>query len=152
MQRIQPDVAMLDIPTDQRTEGGDTVGMNRKAYVITKGDYSDYHICAVTMDYKRAEKLKKLLDGDYEEARIEEYTLDEVKENGNVYYVDFPDDLPPKIHIDEYDGFGQSYDIPYVQDWQDPVRVYVRSKDEKHAMKIAQDEYAKWKAEQEGVV
>lgn len=126
--------------------------MNSKVYVITKGIYSDYHICAVTMDYKRAKKLKKLLGGDLEETQIEEYTPDEVKENGNVYYVDFPDDLPPVIHLDEYDGFGQSYDIPYVQDWQDPVRVYVRSKDEKHAMKIAQDEYAKWKAEQKGVV
>ncbi|MBR3239127.1 MAG: hypothetical protein IKF99_11885 [Oscillospiraceae bacterium] len=29
---------------------------------------------------------------------------------------------------------------------------YVRAKDEQRAMKIAQDEYAKWKAEKEGVV
>ena len=123
-----------------------------KVYVITKGDYSDYHICAVTMDYKRAEKLKKLLDGIYEEARIEEYTPDEVKENGNVYYVDFPDDSSPSIHMDEYDGFGDYNDGPCVADWSEPIRVYVRSKDEKHALKIAQDEYAKWKAEKGGIV
>lgn len=34
------------------------MGMNDKAYVITKGTYSDYHICAVTLDKSRAEKLK----------------------------------------------------------------------------------------------
>ena len=55
---------------ERDTEGGDTVDLNQKVYVITKGIYSDY----------------------------------------------------------------------------------VRAKDEQRAMKIAQDEYAKWKAEKEGVV
>ena len=33
-----------------------------KVYVITSGEYSDYHICAVTLDPKRAEKMKKFYD------------------------------------------------------------------------------------------
>ena len=128
------------------------MGLNCKVYVLTKGDYSDYHICAVTMDKNHAENMKKLLDGRYKEARIEEYILDETKENGNLYYVEFSDDESPSIYIDEYDGFGNPYDAPYVEEWNDPIRVYVRSKDEEHAMKIAQDEYSKWKAKKEGIV
>ena len=34
-------------------------------YVITKGQYSDYHICAVTMDKDRAERMRKLYNGDW---------------------------------------------------------------------------------------
>lgn len=128
------------------------MGMNDKAYVITKGSYSDYHICAVTLDKSRAEKLKKLLYENYEEATIEEYTLNEYKENGDVYYVDFPDDAPPTIGLDEYDGSYLSENVPCVIDWYNPIRVFVRAKDEQHAVKVAKDEYAKWKAEQEGVM
>ena len=127
--------------------------MNSKVYVITKGSYSDYHICAVTMDKARAENLKKLFSDRYDEATVEEYILNECKENGSMYYVDFPDDEPQRIGLDEFAG---AYVAPNmdrcVLDWYDPIRVYVRAKDEQHAIKIAQDEYAKWKAEKEGVV
>ena len=126
--------------------------LNQKAYVITKGNYSEYHICAVTLDRSRAENLKKLFSGHYNEARIEEYILDETNENENLYYVDFPDNESPRIGIDEYGDFGVLDRTPYVADWLDPIRVYVYSKDESNAMKIAQDEYARWKAEKEGVV
>lgn len=125
--------------------------LNRKVYVITQGSYSDYHICAVTLDKSRAENMKKLFDGRWDYAQIEEYILDETKENGNLYYIEFPDDSEPTIHIDEYDGFGQIDSSPYVADWNSPIRIYVRTKDEAHAMKIAQDEYARWKAEKEGI-
>ena len=122
-----------------------------KVYIITKGEYSDYHICAVTMDKNRAERLKRLLDEKCHEANIEEYIPDEVKEGGRLYFVEFPDNAHPKIGFDEYDGFGNFNDSPCVADWFDPIRVYVRSKDEAHAMKIAQDEYAKYKAERVGL-
>lgn len=126
--------------------------MNHKIYIITKGNYSDYHICAVTMDKSRAEKLKRLFDGRWEEAEIEEYTLDEAQKNEYIYYIDFQDNSPSHIYIDEYSGFANSSDASYVIDCSEYVRVYVRAKDEKHAMKIAQDEYARWKAEQEGIM
>lgn len=129
--------------------------MNRpgKVYVITKGSYSDYHICMVTMDRNRAEKSKKLLDDEYEKANIEEYILDETKETGRVYYIEFRDDESVEVHIDEYENF-KSFDLlPYIDDlFSDKIRIYVRAKDEDHALKIAQDEHAKWKAEKEGIV
>lgn len=144
-------MALLDIPSNRRTEGGDAVEVNDKVYIITKGEYSDYHICAVTMDKSRAENLKRLMSNTWSEANIEEYVLNEVKESGDLYYVEFPEDSQPIIRIDEYDGFGGYGDAPCVEDWLDPIRICVRSKDEKHAMKIALDEYAKWKAEKEEV-
>jgi len=51
-----------------------------KVYVITKGYYSDYHICAVTAEKKRAEELKKMYTDDYDAAKIEEYKLNECVE------------------------------------------------------------------------
>lgn len=46
-----------------------------KIYVITKGEYSDYHICAATTDKKIAEFLKKVATtkGYGGEAYIEEF-------------------------------------------------------------------------------
>lgn len=47
-----------------------------KIYVITKGKYSDYHICAATTDKDRAEFLREMAttSGAYgEEATIEEF-------------------------------------------------------------------------------
>lgn len=121
-------------------------------YVITKGAYSDYHICAVTMDKDRAERIKELCSEGWGEANIEKYVLDEAKTAGRVYYVEFENDAPVEIHIDEYDGFGDYDKGPVVASWYEPIRVFVRAKDEDHALKIAQDEYAKWKAEKAGIV
>ena len=44
-----------------------------KVYIITEGDYSDYHICAVTLEKKQAEQLKKYFASNYSEPNIEEY-------------------------------------------------------------------------------
>ena len=121
-------------------------------YVITKGRYSDYHICAVTMDNDRAERMKKLYSDRYDEAHIEKYVLDEAKTTGLVYYVEFENDASVAIRMDEYTKYDDCDNGPVVASWCDPIRVYVRAKDEDHALKIAQDEYAKWKAEKAGIV
>lgn len=45
-------------------------------YVITKGTYSDYHICAVATDKQHAEKLAKIYTDIYDDAKVEEYDTD----------------------------------------------------------------------------
>ena len=45
-------------------------------YVITKGEYSDYHICAVATTYENAERLRKMYCDSYQDAEIEEFTPD----------------------------------------------------------------------------
>lgn len=47
-----------------------------KAYVITCGEYSDYHICAVCSTRERAEELRPLYSNRYDIAEIEEYEMD----------------------------------------------------------------------------
>lgn len=47
-----------------------------KIYVITKGEYSDYHICAATTEKERAEFLRDMastIKTDGQEAKIEEF-------------------------------------------------------------------------------
>lgn len=45
-------------------------------YVITKGIYSDYHICAVATTIARAEELQKMYSDCWDEAIIEKYEPD----------------------------------------------------------------------------
>ena len=118
-------------------------------YVITKGTYSDYHICAVTGDEERAEKLRELYSTRDDDARIEEYILDETEKAMALYNVEFSEWILPEVTRAEYD-FEEV--TPVIYGFSDHVLVRVRAKDEDHALKIAQDEYAKWKAEKAGVV
>ena len=126
----------------------------RKVYVITKGCYSDYHICAITLDKNNAHKLKRMLDDTMYEACIEEFIVDETKENGRVYEIMFYEDKTSKVSIDEYDGWGKVNEIPHIEDWHSDceLKVRLRAKDEQHALKVAQDEYALWKAKKGGVL
>lgn len=56
-----------------------------KVYVITQGCYSDYHICAVTLDKDKAERLRKMYTAKEscygycrsDDAEIEEYEADD---------------------------------------------------------------------------
>ena len=50
-----------------------------KIYIITKGCYSDYHICNVTADYEKAKRYKEAYSDNWGEACIEVY---EDGENG----------------------------------------------------------------------
>ena len=122
---------------------------NHTVYVITKGCYSDYHICGVTMDKTRAERMKKLYTTRYDDAQIEEYILDECSNELGHYYVEFNDDQAPDIYLDEDKCFSEVH-AGYTG--YRTVRVYVRAFDEEHALKIAQDKYAERKAAEDGYV
>jgi len=58
----------------------------KKVYVITAGEYSDYHICAVTDNWESAENLRMLNDRKWSPAQIEEYTIDQMKEPPKSYW------------------------------------------------------------------
>ena len=42
-------------------------------YAVTDGDYSDYHIIAITDNKERAENIKKLYSGNYSEPIYKKY-------------------------------------------------------------------------------
>lgn len=49
-----------------------------KVYVITAGYYSDYHICAVTTDEKKAHKIAEQCSDRWGDASVEEYDTERV--------------------------------------------------------------------------
>ena len=110
-----------------------------KIYAITKGEYSDYHICALTVSKEKAAKLRKIYSDSFDEAYIEEYEDSDSEDiralfiyrqsNDNVAIWDFNEN--EKVDID---GNGDIYAI-------------VSAKDKEHARKKAQDMIAKYKAE-----
>ena len=50
-----------------------------KIYAIIKGNYSDYHICRLTTDYKKAKRYKEAYSDKWGEAWIETYEDNEFK-------------------------------------------------------------------------
>ncbi len=137
-------------------------------YVVTRGDYSSYEICGVTLDKNRAEKMVKLYADHNGDARIEEYETDaedsDVLDNlVPVYYVHIGRTGEVMINICEYtDGrkpykpFFKLYNyFYYYSKDQTPKEYFVAiltAKDKEHALKIAFDERAKQMAEKYGAV
>ena len=128
--------------------------MNNKVYVITSGCYSDYHICAVTLDPERAKNLKRLFDG-YDEANIEEYPLDEKVET-RLYGVTLQRETGKHIKT-KLDDYGIRHDGEVEEDYEfetgeQQLTFWCTAKDEEHALKIARDRFAEYKAKKAGIV
>ena len=120
-------------------------------YVVTSGEYSDYHICGVTRNKEYAEFLRQVYDSRRDPSDIETF-IDE-SENGPI----------PKLKkvweviIGEYNPpmatFERSVDANEPVDpkaWLYPngdFQIYVVADDEDHAIKIAQDKRAEYMAE-----
>lgn len=117
-------------------------------YVLTAGEYSDYHIKGVFTDRALAEKAQKLVP----DSSIEEYEPDVIPDhppdhtawgvritNGMIDY-SYQEDafgrFEPRMHHYNYNNEG----ITVVTCW---------ATDEEHAKKIALDKYYQWKYEQE---
>lgn len=113
-------------------------------YAITKGYYSDYRICALTVSKDKAERLKKLYTDDREMAEIEEYEDGEGEDvrvlwrysvaDGSVSISDYSEN--EKV-ITDRSGFT--------------FAAYVYAKDAEHAKKKAQDMIAEYKAKRKGL-
>ena len=143
-----------------------------KIYIITRGSYSDYHICGVAVDLKEAERLQNINTDEWDMARIETY---DTEDNGEIegwlkhrYVFKFIVDKRYKNHNNSYD-FVKIYDGEcYKDDWlmaknderEGIIRTaygiyhYVCVESDKPfsvVEKIAYDRYAEWKATQEGL-
>ena len=121
-----------------------------KIYVVTRGNYSDYHIITATVDPTRAEAIRKLYDGSYEEARVEVFDSDSIlpllegqqrfriffHTNGDVYHAirDMESDAPSVYEL----GGGE-------------LRVTCFARDLEHAIKIASERRAQYIAQKKGL-
>ena len=132
--------------------------MNDKVYLITTGSYSDYTVRAVTESKERAIALRDLFSkyGDYTD--IEEFILDEARpEQRRQYSIKFVNGMPRVMSFDPTPGNDAPTVIgPYQAIWgseggNEIIFCEVLALDEDHALKIAEDEYARYKAEKEGI-
>ncbi len=110
-------------------------------YVLTDGNYSDYHIIGVFTDEAMAEKAKAVAGGDIEEWESDEIGKDNrfnfcVNMGDNDTYVYFEHD--PSRNLNQVRHFGKFTSRPY------GVSVMAENKD--HAIKIASDLVAQYKA------
>lgn len=124
-------------------------------YVITRGCYSDYCICAVSLDKEKAKKLAKMYCNLYDKAQVEEWETDTVTDvnalNGRYpYSVTFYPDDPPWVYKQsyEYELFTEG-----IQEEYGGQRLYVNvyAPDDATALKIAAEKRAKYLAEKEGI-
>lgn len=111
-------------------------------YAITKGDYSDYHICALTADKDKAEELRKVCSDRNGDAEIETYIDGDMEDRKLWWSYDADDDTVE--HISNRHSY---YGLEYVG----PSEVYLCAPDPEHARKKAHDMIAKYKAEQAGL-
>lgn len=116
-----------------------------KVYVITKGEYSEYHICAVATDYEKACILQKKFSAKYGPTEIEEFDTE-----------DFNDIFTGKNLYDVWFGSNGNMvqvfeeDMDYFSVQNNPVRVlksgmiavYVFAFNKESAVKIAAEKRA----------
>lgn len=124
--------------------------MTNTIYVLTEGDYSDYHIIGVYSTKELAEKAQFL----YPCSEIEEYSLDNVSQyppGMRAWCVDIKNG---KLH---YTGqMNPHMVVPSEHSWNDlnggnTYIVYCWATDEEHAQKIALDKYHQYQAQQAGI-
>lgn len=120
-----------------------------KVYVIVKGEYSDYHICAVALERNIAEKLRDVYSDDDDEAIIEEYIPASGPESIRVMYTVEIKNGEISVNTDEKGHIENLMDIYNDGTW---VILWVYAKDKEHAIKIAQDRRAIHLAKKEGVI
>ena len=118
-----------------------------KVYVVTQGSYSDYHISGVAIDRETAELIKAR---GYDDPEIEEYDTDDFTplKDRKPYRVGIP--KAGAISVKLIEGLPYAPGKVFEYKWGHYVNVY--AKDEDHALKIAFDKVAEYKAEKKGVI
>jgi hypothetical protein len=135
----------------------------KTVYIVTQGDYSDYHIVGV-FDEAHKQDAEALVErangkGQYDQWRIEPFPLNDLamvaRKNLTAYRMvfttggelegmfDYPIETSGNHYEPEAEWMQRAYDGKWI------TRVFAR--DEAHARKIAKDKWAQWKAEQEGI-
>lgn len=131
-----------------------------KIYVITRGCYSDYHICAVTENKNIAKKLREKFSDEYDDANIEVYNTDESYEKAKyskcyecIYTAD--KDIVISEESWDYKTGGDKVrklkegGILYKSGWR--LQTFVYANDEARALKVSNDRFMKHLAEKQGL-
>lgn len=114
----------------------------KKVYVVTRGEYSDYHIVAIFDTKEKAQECCAV----FNDADVTEYELDSFGTHDEVYNY--------KVYVsgDQVCNPGYIGDIPVyfkpntIQRVNDSYLMIVMAKNVEHARKVAADKYAMFKA------
>lgn len=130
-----------------------------KVYIITSGDYSDYHIDAVCETFEAARRKCMLLSSRYgcDSYRVEVWDTETgacSMPEGNYYHVWYENGA---LHCALCDSCA--YEFLATDEYHNRPDIYnfhfsidgLRAKDEAHALKMASDTLAEYKALLEGV-
>lgn len=117
-----------------------------KVYVITQGSYSDYQVVGVALDPEQAERLRVIKSTFGDPCEIEEFDTEEIevdKDFEPLWCVPFDMD-----NVKEDDIFPFTGNAPYkIEEWgYKQYNVIVKAKDKDHAIKVAIDTLAQYKA------
>lgn len=124
-------------------------------YLVTKGEYSGYHVVAATTNREVAEKIKDKFSDDYSWGRcqIEEFPDAEVmlKNLWNVYFKKNGDVWKCRESDSEYDYHRKNDIIETIYKRDYDLIVVVEADTEEAAIKIAAEKRAKYLAEKNGL-
>lgn len=124
-----------------------------KVYVVTQGDYSDYHICGVAVKKSVAEEIVRRIKRSsrfYSDVRIEEYNTDEYEGiclgNLTAYHIRLSKmgNIIDIRELEEREGICFT-EYNQIDSYREGYSINVVARDETHAKKIAQDKLAEFK-------
>ena len=137
-----------------------------KVYVVHSGDYSDRRIRGVFSDKQRAENFSQFLEGETI-GQTEEWELDgeaipswyasglRLFYCGQVFQGGSGNDEEIEVGPTWMQSEWQSIDLDSVRlsyhTRHSTLSTYCLARDEAHALKIAADRFAQWKAQQAGI-
>lgn len=125
-----------------------------KVYVITKGEYSCYHICAVATDPEKADALAKFYSSKYDSAEVEEYDTEEAPDltkGTNLFRICFsPSGDVTDISVKDPDFYEDGEIREFVVE-PGSVYVVVQANTQEDAIKIGAERRAKYLAQKMGL-
>lgn len=117
-------------------------------YAITAGEYSDYHIIAITDDKARAEELNRVIPG----TNIEEFPSAPVIQSGYWLWQIIRDNSRNSIRVERTSsGIFDFKSLNKVDENGLYTWTAVQAMNEPHALKIAYDLFAQHDAEKAGI-
>lgn len=114
-----------------------------KIYAVTRGAFEDYHICALTINKEKAERLKELYTDKYNNTYIEIFEDNE----GELDLFWFCDKNGRNPKINEY----QEKEEVVIDSYGIICGVYVRAEDKAQAEEKAHNMLAEYKAKGENI-
>ena len=123
-----------------------------KIYVVTKGEYSAYHIIAATLNKQVAEEIAKRYSDDYDDAIVNEFEDMEINYKKKIITVFFNKQGLVKALENSYNEDYHLNDIGEVHEWPgETIYITLFADTKEEAIKISAEKRAKYLAQKIGL-